>query len=144
MKKLISLFVFLAFIGCDNNVEEPEQEEAVIKIHAFYTAVETGNNKYPDYGSKVFIYYDIYSMDIAGYSYEDEGRFIHRGDTILPQQKSTIDIDGNAILFPTYTDRKITIVVESYHYPGRLATASYSDITFPTYGNIDVTLTTNP
>jgi hypothetical protein len=83
-------------------------------------------------------------MDIAGYSYESEGRFTHGDDTIIPEQQSIIDIDGNAILLPKYTDRKITIIVESNHYPGRFATASYSDITFSSYGNIDVTLTNNP
>ncbi|GHT02709.1 hypothetical protein FACS189440_02330 [Bacteroidia bacterium] len=75
MKKLIYLFLLLAFIGCDNHIEEPEPKEAIIKIHTFYTAVETGNSKYPDYESKVFVYYDIYNSDIMAYAYEGEGKF---------------------------------------------------------------------
>jgi hypothetical protein len=144
MKKLISLFFLLAFIGCDNNMEKPEQEDVVIKVHAFYVASETGNTKIPDYQSKVFVYYDIYNSDIMAYTYESEGNFTHRGDTVLPEQQSTIDIEGNAILFPKYTDRKITIIVESNHYPGRLTTASYSPDSFTLYGNIFWTILNNP
>jgi hypothetical protein len=145
MKKLFYLlFAFTFVLACESpkSLEEPEQEVR-IKIHAFYVP-ETESNKYPDSGSKVYLYYDIYDKPLIGYMYNGDGSLTDRkdGSTILPDQQTITDAEGNAVLISKYLDRMFTLVVESNYYPGRLGSVCYDEIEVSSFeGDINFTVT---
>ena len=130
MKKWFYFIFVLVFVCCDNTIptEEP-RPEAQIEVRAFYVK-ESESSKYPDVGSQVFIFYDIYEN--IHYSYEEGGILIdnRNGNRITPDQQSVIDGFGETIIIPKYTDRKFHIIVASNYYPGRLGYVSYTERAF--------------
>ena len=125
MKRLFFLLIVIASLltSCSNDARvglEPENEIPTIEIHVVYTI--NYNDRIPDVGSKVYLYYDInVAADLTRYSYEGDGVFIKGENIVHPDSMSVIDEKGDAILFLKHTDKEFTILTEScYHYPRKI------------------------
>ena len=139
------LFIIGFFCSCESQTPLPEEPtEPKIFVHAFYKE-ESGSNKYPDFGSKVYVYYGIYDH-LWDYIYNWNGSITNKetGSTIYADQQATIDYNGDAVLIPKYIDRLFTIVVESNHYPGRIGSTACTERDLSTYGDVRFTTIQSP
>jgi len=139
------LFIWVFFCGCESQTPLPEEPEPKIFVHAFYKE-ESGSSKYPDFGSKVYVYYGIYLKADRIYIYNWDGSITDKetSNTIYADQEATIDYNGDAVLIPKYIDRLFSIIVESNHYPGRIGSAAYTERALSTYGDVRFTTIQSP
>lgn len=78
-----------------------------------------------DYKAKVYIYYGIYSMDIVGFHYLPDGVLDHEGKEITPDIRLSADGKEDITLLLDNAE-KVTVIVESSYYEGRVGITSYS------------------
>jgi hypothetical protein len=148
MKRLVYLLFSLAlFCACESHTtpsDLPEKSEPKIFVYAFYR--EEGSSKYPDVGSKVYVYYGICNKALWGYTNNWNGSITDKetGNTIQADQEATIGHNGDALLIPIYLDQMFTLVIESNHYPGRIGSAAYTGRDLFTYGDIKFTAIQTP
>ena len=131
MKQLLFLFAVMAFtLSCSENdpVKNTEEEtgKGILQISCFYTTESNRNVQIPDAQSKVFIYYGYYSLDFAGFSYQEEGKLIKGDAIVFPDQNAVIEADGKAVIQLEQVDKPFTFLVESNHYK-RITLYSYSE-----------------
>ena len=121
---LLVLNVLLFFsTSCKDEIINESSSE--IRIRASYETSQNPGLKHPDFGSKVYIYYGIHTLDLMGYAYEGSGHFVKGDSVILPDQTTEVDDEGSANIYPMYTDKKITIIVDSNFYKERQVSSSY-------------------
>lgn len=127
LQSLTILFFLTTTLSCsDDNNDNDTTHITNITIQALYTTSDSPNVNKPDINDKVFIYYDVYSENLAGYNYYREGVFKKREEIIMPEESYTANEDGIVTFTPKYDDKKITIVVESNYYQNRIAISSYN------------------
>lgn len=128
MKKtflLILILVSFFSVSCSTDVLEPdnpEVEDSFIKLRVYYTKTETGNQKYYDFGSKIYVYYDMVSMNFADFEYQGNGIFKkdRAGLEIIPDQNELFEFltDDYLLIPPLYLGKTITLFIESNQYQG--------------------------
>jgi hypothetical protein len=86
---------------------------------------ETKDETYIDTNAHVYVYYDIYTTDIAPFQYKANGVLIHNEQEISPNQEMFLNgqEDVTTVLDST---KKITILVESSHFPNKVSADSFS------------------
>lgn len=131
MKNLILKYLIVFSLGyiqaCScNDTPTISTEEKTFTLKVFYTK-QDNNITYPDTNSRIFIYYDIPSMDWLKYEYLSDGKFMNNDSIIAPIQQEFTNIKGIAQLYPFYSNKPISIVVESHYYKGRQALLTYEN-----------------
>lgn len=121
------IFIILSIVMLTSCEKDSEQEvfNKKIKIEAVYFTENIPNEGKPDIKSRVFIYYNLESIAFINYTYFKDGMFINSTDTIKPVCTDTINTLGYSIIEPMYTEKYITIAVESYYYKGRISLDSF-------------------
>ena len=126
IKLILSTFLILGLQACSKEEEQVNPNyEKKITVKVFYCTQEKPNDQKPDAGSKVYIYYDLYTIDFRNSTYQGNGKFIEKSSVIEPEQNYLVNLDGTIDIVPIYSDRKISVIVESNYYKGRLASSSY-------------------
>lgn len=129
MKNYIFLFFLFLVVSCDNEtiIIEPENKEPIIEIDAHYIPKESPNAKYVDVGARIFIYYNIRSVDLSGYSYLGNGIFSKENTSLIPDQSARI-IQNPVKILPLFFDREFCIRVESGFYENSYVFSDYQSI----------------
>ena len=106
---ILLLLLFALFCSCHDEDREdiPPTDERTANF-----IVNDGSGIHPDYNAKVYIYYGIYSMDIAGFRYLPDGVLEYRGQEIVPDIALSADGKEDVSLLLNNTE-KVTVVVES-------------------------------
>mgnify|MGYP000014189997 FL=1 len=118
--KYLIFLLFLLLCGChsdDNNVSE--------RIFTVSIEYEDGFVLYIDDYARLYVYYDIYSTDIADYTYSLDGTLMNKDQLITPDMMIASDKQGN-IALKLESTRKITIIAESSYYTDKRIIQSYS------------------
>ena len=141
LKHLLILAAFWGTQACSSpdDTDTPPAEEKTFTIEVFYKS-PTDSRTYHDTNSKLYIYYDIPSIDWIKYKYISDGVCVSRDSTVSPAQRDSVGFDGTARLHPVHADRPMAVLVESNYYPGRLALLTYEDYR----ETIRATVTFNP
>lgn len=128
MKRFIFYPVLLLLVySCGNgDVTEPELIPNDITVHAVYVSESNRDIEIPDVNSNIYIYYDAEDMIFITSKYEGNGKFVRSGKILLPDQTAMIGEKGYAVVPNIYTDKYVTIIVESNHYPGRLSVSNFT------------------
>lgn len=119
---LITLLIFILF-GChDENGDNPVLNERQLKVIVQY---KDGVRIHTDANAKVFIYYGVYSMDLAGFNYTSDGVLTGRDKTLYPD--IVMNMNGKEDMTLTLDCTKIvTILVESGFFAKKIILESYS------------------
>lgn len=123
MKKILTLFMCLALVGlysCSDDDDEGGNGNngKNIRVTARYEKSDTGAETYPDTGAKVYFFYDL--TPTSEYTYELGGNYITpRGDKLPADQSATIGKDGIANVEAKFTNRPVTVIIESAFYSER-------------------------
>lgn len=133
MKKNILLFFLFLLAGCSHN----EEEMYNIETYVYYKLHSSLEEKFPDTGAKIYIYYDKQTSDFLHYKYEGEGILTKKdsvfgGDPIIkPDQIGQVDDTGSCIIKPKYTDKIVTVIIESHMYSPQIKWVDYPSISSP-------------
>lgn len=128
IKQILLLFLIFGIQACTKGHEEElADNDIILTVKAFYYTTESPDSEKADVGAKVYVYYDIYTIDLIDYNYISDGKFIKNNHTIIPDQNHITDFEGIVRISPIYTDKKITVVVESNYYKNRLATSCFDN-----------------
>ncbi|MCM0294095.1 hypothetical protein J8K95_05205 [Bacteroides fragilis] len=129
---ILLLLLFALFCSCHDEDREdtPPTDERTAN---FIVKYNDGSGIHPDYKAKVYIYYGIYSMDIAGFRYLPDGVLEYRGQEIVPDIELSADGKEDVSLLLNNTE-KVTVVVESSFYEGKIGITSYSPGDMPIKG----------
>lgn len=86
---------------------------------------EINNEVHTDTHAHIYIYYDIYTTDIAPFHYKSDGILIYKEQTIKPDL--VLYMDGKEEI-TTFVDssRKLTVLAESSRYPYKVSAYSFS------------------
>lgn len=106
---LLALLALLCSCHDEDKGDIPQSDE---RTADFIVKYKDDFGIHTDYKAKVYIYYGIYSMDIVGFHYLPDGVLDHEG-----KEDITLLLD-NA--------EKVTVIVESSYYEGRVGITSYS------------------
>lgn len=118
MKKVFTIMMCLAVAGLWSCGSKSDDGGIVLKAHAQYSTDIDGINTVPDEGAKVYLYYDVdYRTD--GYKYKLGGTYTVGNNTLSADQTGVAGADGYVTLPQKFPNRKLTVVVESAHYPGQ-------------------------
>lgn len=124
--RILCLLILGILAGCSVEEEQLAKEaDKTFTVKVFYSTQEQPGILKPDIGANVYIYYDLYTMELAGSDYVAEGKFLKKNSVIIPEQSYSINTGGVIYIEPLYTDKKISIVIESHFYENRLLTISY-------------------
>ncbi len=121
---LILLSLFCHSCHNDNNSNIIDQKSANIIVQ-----YEDQEGLHTDYGAKIFIYYGIYSMDITEFTYSPNGVLVYENKEIIPNIKAIVQ-EENTLIDVSNTE-KITVVIESLHFKGRITANSFSPNNLP-------------
>lgn len=132
--KIFSIKVFFITLilvqGClKNDIQPIPKEEKEFTITTLYCTSSEPDREIPDIGSRVFIYY-INMAEITDKDYIGNGKWkSQRDNTIIsPDQEYRVsDIHGKVSITPLFTDRFITIVIESKYYTNRIISSAYEN-----------------
>lgn len=128
------LSFLLLLVGCSDK-KEPLEEDTRVKVHVEH---KTDNGYIPDGNAKLFVYYDICTIDLHAYTtYAGNGVFIKSTFTLEPAQIFTTDWKGNIEFEPLYRDRPITLVAESSHSKDLVTTCSATAVHYTVTIRID-------
>lgn len=132
MKKLFTLFMCLALVGLSSCSDDDENGDGsstgvTLKARVQYSTDANGVDTKPDAGAKVYLFFDFDHKNPNGYIYQVGGKYVKDGVTINAEQTATIDSDGNATINAKYTNRPLTVVVDSKHFSGRYSEYFYSN-----------------
>lgn len=121
---ILLLLLFALFCSCHDEDREdiPPTDERTAN---FIVKYNDGSGIHPDYNAKVYIYYGIYSMDIAGFRYLPDGVLEYRGQEIVPDIELSADGKEDVSLLLNNTE-KVTVVVESSFYEGKIGSPSFN------------------
>lgn len=127
-KLSIIVLLLLSFCACHNNEDDSDvtNHERAVTISVKY---KDQNGVHIDGDARIYIYYGIYSADLANYNYSSEGVFTFREQKIVPDIKIQAKGEEN-ISTVLESTKKITILVES-SFLDRKALESYSPGSMP-------------
>lgn len=132
MKKLLTLFMCLALVGLSSCSSDDDNDNGggtntgvTLKTRVQYSTDANGVDTKPDAGANVYLFFDFDSKNPNGYVYQVGGKYVKNGVTISPDQTATIDKDGNATINAKFTNRPLTIVIDSKHFSGRYVEYHY-------------------
>lgn len=134
MKKLLTLFMCLALVGLSSCSSDDDDNDGggtgvTLKTRVQYSTDTNGVDTKPDAGAKVYLFFDFDYKNPNGYTYQVGGKYVKNGISINADQSATIDNDGNAVINAKYTNRPLTVVVDSKHFTGRYSEYYYSNLT---------------
>jgi hypothetical protein len=101
---ILLLLLFALFCSCHDEDREdiPPTDERTAN---FIVKYNDGSGIHPDYKAKVYIYYGIYSMDIAGFRYLPDGVLEYGGQEIVPDIELSADGKEDVSLLLNNTER---------------------------------------
>lgn len=118
----IIILLFLLFCySCHNDNNSNIANQKLVNIIVQYKDQE---GLHIDYGAKIFIYYGIYSMDIAEFTYSPNGVLVYGNKEIIPDIKTIVQKENT--LLEISNKEKVTIITESFYYKGRTTADSFS------------------
>lgn len=117
----LKMILFLLFSGilmsCHNDkmdeIEEPTEDRSKFTIEAYYNYPNSQNIKHPDVGAKVYIYFDVPTIDFMNTNYLGNGVYDKMGLITKPDQIFEVDGNGCITIERLYLDKNITIIIES-------------------------------
>lgn len=120
---IIALFLLQCLMGC----QDEKGEEIVCSDRTAKIIVEYSNASgiYLDYNAHIFIYYGIYSTEIAGYNYISNGILSLNGHEVKPTKSVYLNGQSGTVLILDSSE-KITILVESSLSKKNIMIHSYS------------------
>ena len=83
-----------------------------------------------DYNAKIFIYYGIYTSDIADFTYSSNGILIFGNQKIIPDIETSI-AGKEDVTIAIDCVMKITLIAESSYWQNRRMTQSFSPGNIP-------------
>lgn len=111
----IILFIFSSCDNTDNTIESltPEEDPYKIRIESYIKDSKGIIN--PDRGADVFIYWGIYSLEIADYEFNDnDGSFFDDDNHIIkPDITTKLNEEGKCILSFPEVNEKMTFLIRS-------------------------------
>ena len=119
---IIALLLISLLCSCHNNEEGIIPAERTLNVVIKY---ETKDGTYIDTNAHVYAYYDIYTTDIAPFQYKANGVLIHNEQEISPNQEMFLNGQEDVTTVSDST-KKITILVESSHFPNKVSADSFS------------------
>lgn len=127
----ILLLFFLLCYSCHDGNNNNITDQRPVNIIVQY---KTQEGLHIDYGAKIFIYYGIYSMDIAGFTYSPNGVLVYENKEIIPNIKTIVQEENT--LIEVSNKEKVTIITESFYYKGRTTADSFSPDEMPIKMNL--------
>ena len=132
MRILIKQILFLLLISGIQACSKDERQlttdnNIILTVKAFYCTKEQPDSEKADTGSKVYVYYDVSTIDLSNSSYAGNGKFFRNNSSITPDQSYDINSEGIVNITLTYTNKKISVIVESNYYKNRLASSSFEN-----------------
>lgn len=127
MKKLLSILMCVSllsfsFYSCgsddddDDNGGNGGNGDITLRVTARYQKTDTGADTFADKGAKVYLFTDV--TPNSEYVYELGGNYITpRGDKIKADKSAIIGDNGIVDIIPTFTNRPVTVIIESAFYP---------------------------
>ena len=127
---ILLLFSFLCY-SCHNEDNNNITDQRSVNIIVQYKNQE---GLHIDYGAKIFIYYGIYSMDIAGFTYSPNGILVYGNKEITPNIRTIVQKENT--LLEISNKEKVTIITESFYHKGRTTADSFSPNDMPIKMNL--------
>lgn len=124
---LFSLLCYSCHHDDDSNITDQRSVNIIVQY-------KTQEGLHIDYGAKIFIYYGIYSMDIAGFTYSPNGVLVYENKEIIPNIKTIVQEENT--LIEVSNKEKVTIITESFYYKGRTTADSFSPDEMPIKMNL--------
>lgn len=132
MEKLLTLFMCLALVGLSSCSSDDDNYDgstgATLKARVQYSTDANGVDTKPDAGAMVYLFFDFDHKNPHGYIYQVGGKYVKDGVTINADQTATIDNNGNTTINARYTNRPLTVVVDSKYFTGRYSEYFYSNL----------------
>lgn len=123
MKKILTLLLCFSLVGLyscskddDNDGGDGGNTGVMVNVLARYEKADTGSEGFNDSGAKVYLFFDFDCKNPNGFVYQKGGKYV-KGDVIYSaDQTATTGNDGKASINAKYTNRPLTVVVESKYY----------------------------
>lgn len=127
IKYLTIILILLLFLcGCHEENDDVINERALNIIVQY----EDEFGLHIDYNAKIFIYYGIYTSDIADFTYSSNGILIFGNQKIIPDIETSITGKEDATIAIDCV-MKITLIAESSYWLNRRMTQSFSPGNIP-------------
>ncbi|MBK5720162.1 hypothetical protein JGH11_04680 [Dysgonomonas sp. Marseille-P4677] len=138
MKNTFILSILFFLFSCNNNELEFEKEY-VIQIESYYK-IENNELLFADTNTDIFVYYGIYTSDIAGYIIDKNGILTIGDKNIYPNKHHKISNTGKCEFISEQPNDKITLLIISNNYKDKISQFSYPN----TKSDIKIEVVVNP
>lgn len=121
--KCYVLFLIVLNLLCScHNDNDKLSDERLVGIVVKY---EDQTELHIDKNAKIYVYYGVYSTDIADFTFFQDGTLVLKENKIVPDVKTAFEGEERIELTLKSTE-KITIIAESSYFSNKLIVQSYS------------------